>query len=694
MAKLQRKRLVDMKKKILYTILGLLIGFKIVAADAYNIVTVTITNAAQTNGCWITVNNQTRYSWTSTSQTNYLIADNIGQTTTNILRSYAEYPHSGVSVSVLNDHQLVFQGFNLTFALDSNLGYFTSNSVSSPQTFSFQLPFSNYQNDAQRYYAANELLRSFDYQTNAIKNIIVSNLNVLGNITNWALSGLTSRALGTNELKAGANINIVRSNNVFIIDSYASGGSKDFLGDQFFTNANNQIALKTNLNLTNIVASNITISSIPNSAVVFSTNNFLQGSTNFAWLDLSRKLSLSGNIDLPNTSTNQWGVIYKNGVPFIHNFNYGSNTNSITTTGHNLFIGENAGNLTMGANATANYHASYNTGLGYLTLNANMTGYYNTGIGSSSLSKNTTGYNNTGIGSGSLYDNTTGSFNTGIGIGSLYGNTTGSFTTGIGANSLYGNTTGSFNTGIGANSLFGNTTGLYNIGIGLNSGRFICDGSTTLINVNNSTYIGAQTKAYTNNVINENVFGYNATGNGSYTFTFGDNTITQHVFTRGIIALGTNQSTVIPQSDPVGKSYIYSSTNGQIMYRYPDAGYARNLYLHNMRGTPQDISDYATNQWQVISGIDFPTPGTWLILVHGYAVPNSSDEWIQIGIADDDSNFFTFNEIRAYQNPFSIVLTVDVADWQTTDYFKFQVRYATIYYPIYVFAHIEKVRLY
>lgn len=225
MAKLQRKRLVDMKKKILYTILGLLIGFKIVAADAYNIVTVTITNAAQTNGCWITVNNQTRYSWTSTSQTNYLIADNIGQTTTNILRSYAEYPHSGVSVSVLNDHQLVFQGFNLTFALDSNLGYFTSNSVSSPQTFSFQLPFSNYQNDAQRYYAANELLRSFDYQTNAIKNIIVSNLNVLGNITNWALSGLTSRALGTNELKAGANINIVRSNNVFIIDSYASGGS-------------------------------------------------------------------------------------------------------------------------------------------------------------------------------------------------------------------------------------------------------------------------------------------------------------------------------------------------------------------------------------------------------------------------------------------------------------------------------------
>ena len=66
------------------------------------------------------------------------------------------------------------------------------------------------------------------------------------------------------------------------------------------------------------------------------------------------KLDVSaGNIDIDNTTNaNQFGIITKNGgTRFIHNFNYGNN-GTVTTSGYNTFVGENAGNLTMGSTAT------------------------------------------------------------------------------------------------------------------------------------------------------------------------------------------------------------------------------------------------------------------------------------------------------------------------------------------------------
>ena len=258
------------------------------------------------------------------------------------------------------------------------------------------------------------------------------------------------------------------------------------------------------------------------------------------------------------THASNTGVIYKGSEAFIHNFNYGNN-GTVTTAGYNTFIGEDAGNFTMGSTATSLDHSSYNTGIGYASLynnttgasntgagyhslHCNTTGSYNTGIGRESLYFNTTGYYNAGIGSASLYNNTTGSYNIGVGHVSLYSNTTGSYNTGMGRTSLYSNTTGYRNTGLGHSSLYSNTTGydntgigydsLYcnttgssNTGIGYESGRYLANGFSPNETSNNSIYLGAYTKALADGDTNEIVIGYEATGHGSNSVTIGNDSV-------------------------------------------------------------------------------------------------------------------------------------------------------------------------
>lgn len=76
----------------------------------------------------------------------------------------------------------------------------------------------------------------------------------------------------------------------------------------------------------------------------------------------------TANLDLDNTTfVNKKGIIMKDGLPFIHNFNYGNN-GSVTTAGYNVFVGENAGNLTMGSIADNTKYASNNIGVGNSVL--------------------------------------------------------------------------------------------------------------------------------------------------------------------------------------------------------------------------------------------------------------------------------------------------------------------------------------
>lgn len=281
-------------------------------------------------------------------------------------------------------------------------------------------------------------------------------------------------------------------------------------------------------------------SSLTQGSVVFAGAAGLlsQDNSNFYWDDTNNRLGLgltnpnqqlemTGNFRVPNTTfASQNGIIYKAGNPFIHNFNYGDN-GTVTTDGYNTFVGENAGNLTMGATATQVYHSSRNTGVGYSALIANTTGAENIGIGSYALFSNTTGLENTGVGERVLYSVTTGSANTALGYKACY-TTTASNNTGIGHQALLLASSGTGNnTGVGYNSLYNVTTGANNTAIGYRSGKFIADGSTANQTSGTSVYVGADTKASANGDSNEIVIGYNTTGNGSNTTTIGNSSVTQ-----------------------------------------------------------------------------------------------------------------------------------------------------------------------
>ncbi|MFZ3012059.1 MAG: hypothetical protein WA060_03665, partial [Minisyncoccia bacterium] len=270
----------------------------------------------------------------------------------------------------------------------------------------------------------------------------------------------------------------------------------------------------------------------------------------------NQQLEITQNFRLPSTTYNAgapYGVIYKDGNRFIHNFNYGNN-GTVTTNGNNTFVGINAGNLTMGSTATGSGDASNNTGVGSYSLYSNTTGGSNTAIGMSSLYSNTTGGSNTAIGNSSLYSNTTGNSNTANGYTSLYSNTTGGSNTAIGNQSLRLNSTGSYNTAIGDASLFSttvnyntaigyvslqtNTTGIYNTAVGTFAGTYINGGSPTNTTGDYNVFLGSNTKPLADNDQNEIVIGYDATGVGSNSVVLGNDSILTTVL-KGKVGIGT-----------------------------------------------------------------------------------------------------------------------------------------------------------
>ena len=228
-----------------------------------------------------------------------------------------------------------------------------------------------------------------------------------------------------------------------------------------------------------------------------------------------------GNIDIDNTTNaNQFGIITKNGSRFIHNFNYGNNGNA-TTAGGNTFVGINAGNLYMGDTASGDMDASFNTGLGDSALTNNTVGSFNTAGGSSALTSNQEGNSNTAFGTGALYNNTSGSFNTAIGEGSLISNTT-----------------GYYNTVVGEASFANNIKGYYNVALGFNAGSYQADGSSPLVDAENSIYIGANSKSESDGDNNSIVIGYDAIGIGVNSVVLGNDDITKTAL-KGNVGIGT-----------------------------------------------------------------------------------------------------------------------------------------------------------
>ena len=172
---------------------------------------------------------------------------------------------------------------------------------------------------------------------------------------------------------------------------------------------------------------------------------------------------LSGDLNLPATTSASNGVINIGGVPFLHGYKSGS---------ANVFVG-GAGNFTT--------KGTNNEGNGHSVLKALTSGSFNTGSGDSALAANTTGSANAAFGGNALLMNTTGVENTAIGDDALFNSSTGSNNTAIGEEALFNNFTGSNNTAVGAFTGTGQADGLTNA---------TAIGYSSVVQQNNSLVLG------------------------------------------------------------------------------------------------------------------------------------------------------------------------------------------------------------
>jgi hypothetical protein len=109
-----------------------------------------------------------------------------------------------------------------------------------------------------------------------------------------------------------------------------------------------------------------------------------------------------------------------------------------------------------------------------------------------------------------------------MGASSLGGNTAGSEGTAVGCAALLSNSTGVKNTAMGAFALNGNSVGQSNIALGWSAGRYQADGTTPLADPENSIYIGAGSRGFSNDDTNSIVIGDSAIGEGANTTVIGN----------------------------------------------------------------------------------------------------------------------------------------------------------------------------
>jgi trimeric autotransporter adhesin len=164
--------------------------------------------------------------------------------------------------------------------------------------------------------------------------------------------------------------------------------------------------------------------------------------------------TLTGSLNLPNTSGTSIGLITLGGQSFLSNS--GGSTNA--------FVGTGAGGSAEVAGVSNN-----NTGVGNGALAGNQTGTNNTASGASALGSATAANYDTAYGVQALEFETTGGSNTAIGYASGFTEQTGAFNTFIGANAdaSTGNLTHA--TAIGAGAIVGESNAIVLGGINPNA---------------------------------------------------------------------------------------------------------------------------------------------------------------------------------------------------------------------------------
>lgn len=171
------------------------------------------------------------------------------------------------------------------------------------------------------------------------------------------------------------------------------------------------------------------------------------------WITLDNLFqTIATDVKLPATTATV-GSVYSGGKLFCHRFTHPTGRGQVgdeVPTGRNTFLGEDAGNLTMGAQATHQWQASYQTAVGWHALKSVTTAGCNTAIGCSSMEDTVDGDDNTAVGIYTLSTNTSGQRNVAIGYGVCQYTTNAGYNVGLGYYALAESTTGQLNVALGA----------------------------------------------------------------------------------------------------------------------------------------------------------------------------------------------------------------------------------------------------
>jgi len=243
-----------------------------------------------------------------------------------------------------------------------------------------------------------------------------------------------------------------------------------------------------------------------NSAYSGNSGNLGIGTSNpSSKLHLVGNMQLDGNINMPN-STPGVGVIYKEGIPFLHNAGLVVQQNVYLGTGAGSFNVLAKKNVAIGSYALANSDGADNIAIGFRAAYALVGGetytesLKNLFVGYLCGENATGGINNVALGNESGYNLQAGSagnvlvgstagrnITTGVGnvlVGNNVQTVTGYFNTGLGANSGIAMAGGYYNSWMGNDALKSNKNGLYNVAIGSQAAAADTNGSYNV-------YVGA-----------------------------------------------------------------------------------------------------------------------------------------------------------------------------------------------------------
>ncbi len=204
-------------------------------------------------------------------------------------------------------------------------------------------------------------------------------------------------------------------------------------------------------------------------------------------------------------------------------------------TSDNVHLNFRINNLNSG---TIN-HVTFNTALGYQSLNAVTTGTSNTSMGASSLSFLTSGNRNVALGYNAMQTTTSGSDNVALGFSALRVNNSVN-NIAIGSSALSANASGNSNVAIGLSALGVNVGGNYNTAIGHVAGGSTNGGLNVFVgyasgaqnNGSGNVFIGYQSGFY---ITGSNKFVLANTTTSVSPLLYGD-------FTSGNVSIGTTSA--------------------------------------------------------------------------------------------------------------------------------------------------------